>query len=56
MITFEWLCMLLSAFIMGIFTGYFTIHSIKDWIDSEREWKAMKKELDEKYGEGKDDE
>lgn len=40
--TFEWICVVLSAFIMGIFTGYFTLHSIKDWIDLEREWKAMK--------------
>lgn len=40
--TFEWICVVLSAFIMGIFTGYFTIHSIEDWIDLEYEWKAMK--------------
>lgn len=54
--TFEWICVALLAFIMGIFNGYFTLHSIEDWIDSERKWKAMKKEWDEKYGEGKDDE
>ena len=39
--TFEWICVVLSAFIMGIFIGYFTIHSIEDWIDLEREWKAI---------------
>lgn len=41
--TFEWICVVLSAFIMGIFIGYFTIHSIEDWIDMERELKAIDK-------------